>query len=108
MSAGTPTFYTKALRMSGRTDLAWQHFWTNTLAGALTLWFSDKDDPDEADDDDWSQATDVTPTSPTGGGGGKAGQTIANASHAWYRFKLVVSAGTGQWDHYANQVAARY
>lgn len=107
VSAGTPTLYSPAGRISGRTNLAWQQFWTNTLAGTLTLWFSDRDNPDESDDDDWSQVTDVTLTSPTGGGGGKSGNTLGNAGHVWYRFKLVVSAGTGDWETNVNHVSAR-
>lgn len=106
VSAGTPTLYSRAGRIRGRNLLSWSQFWTSTLAGTLTLWCSDKENPDESTDADWVQVTDVTPTSPTGGGGGKSGQTIGNAGHLWYRFKLVVSAGTGNWETFVNHVSA--
>lgn len=74
--------------------------WTGTLAGTLTLWATDKEQPDETSDNDWVQDTTFSPTNPAGSAG-KFRDNVANGVARWWRIKYVNTSGAGSLFCYA-------
>lgn len=67
---------------------------SGTLAGTLTRWLTDKDDPDLSSDTDWIQDTAWVPTNPAGAAT-KTKYSFDGMKGRWFRIKFVYSGGSG-------------
>ena len=91
--SGVGTFYGQAVGGSGEGQSIHLR-WTGTIAGTLSLWYSNKREPDLTTDTDWVQDTSITLTNPAGAAGSTFMDTT-NTSARLRRLKYVNASGAG-------------
>jgi hypothetical protein len=76
-------------------------FYTGTLSGTFTLWWSDVPFASQADDTQWIQDTNFSPVNPSGSAG-SFGDEAGNSKGFYKRLKYVNSSGSGTITAYVN------
>lgn len=93
--SGTPTIYSDIVTGEDSERFSLSVFFTGTLTGTFTRWYTDKRLPDTgANDNDWIQDSTFTPTNPAGAAGKFGTPSTLSTSYRW-RLKYVNASGTG-------------
>lgn len=92
--SSTNTYYSQVWHAHHATAYSLTQYYTGTLTGTFTLWYTDKRNPNLANDDDWVQDTTFSPTNPAGAAG-KFGDQAGSFPALKKRLKYVNASGSG-------------
>lgn len=95
--SGTTTYYSQPIGVPDGEAVSFQVYFTGTMQGEMTLWYTNKRNPNLATDADWVEDTTFTDNDPAGSNI-KDFYTVGNLTCRAARLKYVNASGSGTWE----------